>query len=291
MWLTQVLPDRVATSPDAVVLVDDDGTPTWAEFAERVRARQTFRVTVTERLDRVAYLSSARKEHFELLFACAGSGRTFVPMNPVTASEKLVALLDSLIRDVQGTADGTAPDGLIRLLVDAERSGTLTRDDLIATLSAVVTAGVETTVGLLTNATVAFLRQPGLAAGPLDERAVTELVRVATPIVIDRWVHGGGTVDGVALPDRAHVVLLLGAANRDPRAFPDPDVVDPARAVPALGFGGGVHHCLGAPPARLHVQIAVPELISAFPELVADGEPLLGPHLNPSAYLSLPVRF
>jgi len=208
------------------------------------------------------------------------------------ASDRLVAFLESLARE----ADRCAPDGLVRVLVGEQRAGRLARHDLVATLSAVVVAGVETTVGLLANATAAILRQPAVAAavaaGPLDDRAVDELVRIGTPIhLVDRWVRGGAEVAGAALPDGAHVVLLLGAANRDPAVFPEPDAIDLGRTGPALGFGGGVHYCLGAPLARLHVRIAVPELFAAFPGLRADGPPVLGPHLNPHGYWSVPVRF
>jgi cytochrome P450 len=150
-------------------------------------------------------------------------------------------------------------------------------------------------VGLLANAVVAILGRPGIApriAGGLDDRAVTELVRVATPIhVVDRWVRGCAELDGVTLRDGAHVVLLLGAANRDPAAFAEPDVVDLDRSGPTLGFGGGAHYCLGAALARLHVRIALPELTRAFPRLRADGLPVLGPHLNPNGCTTVPVRF
>jgi cytochrome P450 hydroxylase len=207
------------------------------------------------------------------------------------ASARLVGFLGELL------AGGAAamPGGLLRLLANRVDEGALSGHDAMATLSAVVVAGVETTVGVVANAVSAVLATAGaagrLTAGPDDDRAVTELIRMATPIhVVDRWVRGEAEVDGRVLPDGAHVVLLLGAANRDPARFTDPDVLDLDRPGTNLAFGGGSHYCLGAPLARLHVRIAVPALFAAFPGLTADGAPTAGPYLNPHAFWHVPVR-
>jgi acyl-CoA synthetase (AMP-forming)/AMP-acid ligase II len=82
VWLHQLLITRSALTPGATAVSDDRSALTWREFADRVDRRAAYLEATTERLDRVAYLASGRKDHFELLFACARTGRTFVPLNP-----------------------------------------------------------------------------------------------------------------------------------------------------------------------------------------------------------------
>jgi cytochrome P450 len=125
-------------------------------------------------------------------------------------------------------------------------------------------AGHETTVGLISNGILALLRHPdqlallrdnaGLAAG-----AVEETLRYDAPVQMTaRVARGGMQVGPVAARDGALVLLLLAAAGRDPRAFPDPDRFDIRRgATGHLAFAAGAHFCLGAPLARLEAAIAL----------------------------------
>ncbi|GAA1341414.1 class I adenylate-forming enzyme family protein [Saccharothrix algeriensis] len=132
MWLTRVLRGRLALSPDAVALVDEGGELTWREFAARVAARRAFLEGATDRLDRVAYLAHGRKEHFELLFACAGAGRTFVPMNPSLTAPELahqLALVEPAVLvaepDLVGFATGAVGDAPVAVVpLDDARSDT-----------------------------------------------------------------------------------------------------------------------------------------------------------------------
>jgi cytochrome P450 len=100
------------------------------------------------------------------------------------------------------------------------------------------------------------------------------------------------TIDGVTVPQGTMVVALLGAANRDPAVFPDPDVLDVGRQPnPHLGFGFGPHFCLGAPLARLEVAIALRHFLDRFPAMALADEPLdWHPTVLSRALVRLPVR-
>lgn len=134
-------------------------------------------------------------------------------------------------------------------------------------------AAYETSVSFLGNAMLALLQHPDQAAllrGSPDAEAaaaVEELLRFDTPVQYhSRWAREELPVGGQALPAGARVLLLMGAANRDPRRYADPDRLDLTRAdVHPTSFGGGPHVCLGAALARLVAQVALPRLVRRFP--------------------------
>ena len=108
--------------------------------------------------------------------------------------------------------------------------------------------------------------------------------------------QGGEAADRQAVPPPRfageRVVAYLGAGNRDPRQFTEPERLDLARADNApLSFGGGIHYCLGAPLARLEAQVAFPALLRRFPKLELTGEPQRRDSLTIRGFTSLPVRF
>jgi cytochrome P450 len=158
----------------------------------------------------------------------------------------------------------------------------LSDDELVATCILLLFAGHETTTHHLANGLRALLRFPGelekLRANPaLAPAAVEELLRYDGPIGAQvRIVQEPHTLHGKALKPGERVFLLMNAANRDPRAYDEPDRVDLSRnGVPHLTFGFGAHICLGFPLARLEGQVALPavlarwrrvELIGAEPE-------------------------
>lgn len=100
-----------------------------------------------------------------------------------------------------------------------------------------------------------------------------ELLRFEPPIQeTGRRLASAGEIDGVAVDDDDEIVLLLGAANRDPRRFADPDVFRPGRSDGgSLAFGAGAHFCLGAALARMQAELAFPELMRRFPGLAPAG--------------------
>jgi len=166
-----------------------------------------------------------------------------------------------------------------RLLRFFERMLALRRsdpqDDLISALVQGEQAGHETTVNLIGNATLALLEYPDQAAWlrqppEMIDRAIDELLRYANPVEhgTNRILTEDVTLHGVRMPKHSTVLLMLAAANRDETAFPNADRLElnrnPNRHV---GFGLGVHFCLGAPLARLEGKIAINALIQRFPNM------------------------
>jgi cytochrome P450 len=102
-------------------------------------------------------------------------------------------------------------------------------------------------------------------------QAIEEILRYDPPLQwFERWVLDDGVrIGGVDLPPGARVALVIGAANRDPRQFADPDRFDVTRAASGhLSFGGGIHFCIGAPLARLELETTLGELNRTEPDLV-----------------------
>lgn len=158
-------------------------------------------------------------------------------------------------------------DDLITHLIAAEEDGqTLTTDEMISTCILLLNAGHEATVHTLGNATRVLI-ELGLRARP---ELTEELLRYDAPLhVFTRFAYEDIALPGGHLLERGQeIALVLGAANRDPAAFPDPDRFDSARPATAhTSFGGGLHFCVGAPLARAELQIALPALFAALPSL------------------------
>jgi cytochrome P450 len=169
-----------------------------------------------------------------------------------------------------------APRGdLLSALIAAEEAGDkLSENELWATCILLLVAGHETTVNLLGNGTLALLRHPdqlqALRRSPrLIGSAIEELLRYDAPAQrTGRMPNTDVELGGKAIPKGALVLGLIGAANRDPAHFPDPDRLDLARADNRhLAFGWGIHFCLGAPLARAEAQAAIATLASRLPGL------------------------
>jgi len=194
-------------------------------------------------------------------------------------------------------------DDLISALVAAEEDGEkLTEDELLTMAGLLFAAGFETTTNLLGNSVVALLRhpdqlellrrQPGLAAPDASvASAVEELLRFDSPVqLLSRVAWDDVEIAGVPLSGGERIVAYLGAGNRDPERFADPDRLDLTRPDNApLSFGGGIHYCLGAPLARLEAQIAIPALLAHFPRLELAGEPGRRDSLAIRGYTTLPI--
>ena len=187
---------------------------------------------------------------------------------------------------------------LLSGLVEAEEAGDrLTEDELLATCILLYVAGHETTVNLVGNGLLALLRHPVEWRRLRDEPerlpgAVEELLRYDGPVQrVGRIAAADLELGGVRIPAGALVVGLLGAANRDPTQFEEPDRLDVTRGESRhLAFGSGIHYCLGAPLARLEAQVAFGTLLRRFPSIaLAVERPVWRPSSTLRGLEALPV--
>jgi len=173
-----------------------------------------------------------------------------------------------------------ADDLTSALIAVEERGDVLSERELLVMLVLLLVAGHETTVNLIGNGVLALLRHPDqlelLRRRPeLLESAVEELLRWDSPVQLTARVVGEDCEMGGRALRRGELVMpLLGAANRDPAQFADPDRLDLTRSPNQhFAFGRGIHFCLGAPLARLEGRVAIGALIRRFPGLRLAGEP------------------
>ena len=175
----------------------------------------------------------------------------------------------TFLRDYVAQRRSDPRDDLISHLIAAEESGErLTTDEMISTCILLLNAGHEATVHSLGNA-VKTLLEHGRFGQQATEALVEECLRFDPPLhLFARWAYDDIDVMGRIIPKGTQVACLLGAANRCPRHWDTPAHFDPARPIrPHLGFGAGLHFCLGAPLARLELQIALDTLASRLPRL------------------------
>jgi cytochrome P450 len=171
---------------------------------------------------------------------------------------------------------------LLSALVNLEDAGDrLTDDELVATCVLLLFAGHETTAYHIANGLAALLRFPDELGrlrrdASLAPSAVEELLRFDGPIGAQvRIVQTERELHGKTLRAGERVFLLMNAANRDPRAYDEPDRLDLTRdGVPHLTFGFGAHICLGFPLARLEGQIALPAVLARWRDIEIDSERL-----------------
>jgi cytochrome P450 len=180
----------------------------------------------------------------------------------------------------------------------AEReAGRLSEAELVENLMLLLIAGFETTTNLLGNGLRILLDDQatadGLRSGALSAADfVEEVLRYDAPVQqTGRRRHTAGVLRGVDIPAGDQVVVMLGAANRDPRRFADPEVFRPGRPdAGPLSFGAGAHFCLGAALARLEGTVAFSKLFTRFPEITAAGEPQRRKGLTFRGFERLPVK-
>ncbi|WP_055563896.1 cytochrome P450 family protein [Streptomyces atriruber] len=197
------------------------------------------------------------------------------------AFEELAAFLAELVEDKRRSApSGDLLSALIRTTGD-EDGDRLSTAELRAMAFLLLIAGHETTVNLLGNAVHALFTHPDqLAALRADmsllDGAIEEALRYEGPLesATYRFATEPTELGGVVIPTGSVVRIGLAAADRDPARFPEPDRFDIRRAPQGhMAFGHGLHHCLGAPLARVEVKIALGSLLERCPGLAPDGPP------------------
>jgi cytochrome P450 len=213
------------------------------------------------------------------------------------ASEVITEHVDALI-----TARRALPtDDLLSELIHVEEQGDrLTYDELVSTVILLFAAGFETTTNLIGNGLLALLDHPDqlerLREDPsLGKTAVEELLRWDAPIQLDgRKAFEDLDLHGVAVAAGDEVVTLLGAANRDPRVYDEPDRFDIGRVAPApMSFGAGIHYCLGAALARAEGHVVFERLLARYPKIEpgwSEARPAYRDSIVLHGLQSLPVR-
>lgn len=206
---------------------------------------------------------------------------------------------DFYVRDIIDYHRSEPRGGLIGELVHAEVDGEhLTDEEIVSTVILLLNAGHEATVNTMGNGITGFMHNrdewhrvvDGWVAPVI---AVEEMVRWDAPLqLFERWVLADDVaVAGTPIPYGDKIGMLFGSANRDPRAFEDPDRFLAARhAAHHIGFGGGTHHCLGAPLARLELDVALTTLVTECPNLELTAEPVRQDAFTIHGYEKVPVR-
>jgi cytochrome P450 len=191
-------------------------------------------------------------------------------------------------------------DDLLSGLATATEAGDrLTNEELVANALMLLAAGHETTTKLISNGLLALLHHPDEMRKLRDEpalmaSAIEELLRYDSPVQIV-WRYAGEDMDIGGKPVRQgqFLNLVIGAANRDPARFSEPDRLDITRADnDHLAFGGGIHFCPGAALARLEAQIALGAILRRMPNVRVETETLEWQQ-SPTfrGVMSLPVSF
>jgi cytochrome P450 len=184
------------------------------------------------------------------------------------------AALNEYLAATMSAGRSGCPADLIGQMIDSSVSHGMTGQEMTASVAQLVFAGNETTAKLMATTLYALARFPDqrrllLENRDLIPRAVEEIHRWMSVIHVGWRVarDGKGLISGVQIPDGATVLVLQGAANRDPARWKDPDVLDVRRAPRShLGFGFGMHHCLGISLARLELTIWLNRILDEIPE-------------------------
>jgi cytochrome P450 len=192
------------------------------------------------------------------------------------AAMQMIEYLGGLIAERRVRPTDDLLSGLVAGTDPAEK---MNERDLISTMALLLVAGHETTVNLITNGMLTLLRHPDALARLRREPdlivpLIEEVLRYDPPVQFrTRTTLADVYAAGVTIPKGASVVLLLASGSRDERRFPNADRFIPDRTYNAhLGFGGGIHYCVGAPLARMEAQIALGEIARRLvaPRLVED---------------------
>ncbi len=229
-------------------------------------------------------------------------------LEPVLTAEQLAAgnkavadfrnYLIELVADRRRNLRDLDSDMLSRLIVGEADGERLTEEELLQNCIFLLNAGHETTTNLIGNGIAALLENPQelarLRADPtLIKSAVEEFLRYESSNQLgNRRAAEAVEIAGQSYPEGTLITLGIGAANRDPEEFPDPDRLDITRAPNRhLAFGSGMHACAGMTLARLEGQLAIGRLLARFPKIERAGAFKRGGRARFRGFLSYPVTF
>jgi hypothetical protein len=211
------------------------------------------------------------------------------------ASDEFAAYVHGLMVERQ---KNPGSDLISELALVEEQGEKLSARELIATCVLLLNAGHEASVNGFGNGMVAAMKTPdqwrNLVADPrgLAETAVDEFLRFDAPLhLFERTATEDTEVGGVVVPEGKKIAALLGSANRDESIFEDADKLNLSRSPnPHIGFGAGIHFCIGAPLARMEMTTSLPMLLESFPRMELAAEPSRRPTFVLRGYESVPVR-
>jgi cytochrome P450 len=222
------------------------------------------------------------------------SGERALPPVAIAARDRLRLYIQDTARE-RRRAPG---NDLMTFLVDAVAAGQLSDDELLGSSLLLFVAGITTTSGLISNSLLHLGRDPDQRAIVVRDAAaipaaIEELLRYDSPIqMLIRTATRAVEVGASVIPSGATVVLVWASANRDERRWDAPDILDLTRQPTRhVAFGEGIHHCLGAPLARLEARIAFEELFRRIPDYEVSGPIVRVKTPTDRALERLPVTF
>ncbi len=227
-------------------------------------------------------------------------------LEPVLSPEQLdrgnqavtdfLVYLKDLVADRRRHPGDPATDLLTRLIEGEDGTEPLSETELLQNCIFILNAGHETTTNLIGNGLYALMEWPEERQRLIDnpaliDTAIEEFLRFESSNQLgNRLTTEEVTIGGVAIPAGTPITLCIGAANRDPAQFPDPDRLDISRHPNKhLAFGGGAHTCAGLSLARLEGKIAIGRLLARFPRYALCGQPVRGGRVRFRGFVSVPV--
>jgi cytochrome P450 len=268
-------------------------------FADRGRADLAIELARPLPAEAIfGWLGFPDDEHPQLLAWFGGmlertSGRRELPATAIEARDRMRAHVEDAVR----ARETRARDDLLSVLVEARKGGALTHDEVLGCSMLLFMAGITTTSGLISNSLAHLARSPDqrdlIRAEPQRiPAAIEECLRYEAPIqAVLRTATRDVEAFGHVIPAGAPVALIWASANRDERRWPDPDRIDVMRTPRRhVSFGEGIHHCIGAPLARLEARVAFEELFARIPTYALSG-PIRRVGTTDRALESLPVEF
>ena len=197
-----------------------------------------------------------------------------IPPEAFEAGAKIRAYIEALVEDRRRNPQADLVSKIAHAEIDGERLGV----EAVGLTFILFEASIDTTSGVLSSGLLALQRNPDerkkLVADPaLIPNAVEEMLRYDMPVQFNaRTLTRDVELHGVTAAAGERAIVLFGSANRDEREFPDADTFDVERKIVRhLGFGQGIHQCIGAPLARLELKVALEQLLQRIPEWEAAG--------------------
>lgn len=293
-------PRTVETLRPGVVAMVDELIDAFGAGEVDVMQALAFPLPVTVIGEMLGVPAEDREQLRPLVRAVTAVLELVVTPEALSAATAANATLERYFADLVAERRARPQDDLLTRLIQAEDEGDkLSEPELVSTAILLFAAGFETTTNLIGNAVLGLLRHPDQldrlrADRALVKPAVEEILRYDSPVQIAvRTAYEDMDVGGRRVEAGSTVLALLGAANRDPARYTDPDRLDVGRSEGApISFGSGIHFCLGAALARLEGQVVLDRLLERFRSIeLVDGDPVHRDSLTLRGLVALPVRF